>query len=274
MYRQLDKIEIPNKRAKLLLEKIIKLSIKKGYCYAGNDMLAKIMCCSIRTIERALSYLRQNEYVLIEYQQRKVALIYPNLEKIGQTVDKMADQEQVKNLDPPIVDKSVDKPVDKSILDPPFCRIKIPPIMATVNTNPCREIGILVGERAQPFLQKKLHDSHYATPSSGTKNLQITTAIPKIQSLEYACSGLYKKMQPPSSNSQIDIIANIVKFYNECTQNKLSYNAGFIILKNHVENGLTYENAIKRIRDRMFKFKQKECDEVDLQLNRIFRYFS
>jgi len=228
------------------------------------------MCCSIRTVDRAMRYLRQNEYILVEYQRRQVALIRPNYAKIEQIVNEMADKKCAKNLDLPNVDKSVDKPVDKSILDPPFCRIKTPPISQTIKTNFVESLGSTIGESRQPFLHTKLPNSRDSHPSRYTKIDQTPTAIQLKQSIPYACSTLYKNVAPRSYKSEIDVIANIIKFYNECTESKLSYNTGAAILRSHVEKGLTLEIGMIMIRDRMFKFKQKECDERDTRLKRIF----
>ena len=68
-----------------VLSLILSLSLKKEYCYASNEYMAKCINLSIRTLNYSLSKLKELKYIILkkENNQRR---IYPNLQKIVQPV--------------------------------------------------------------------------------------------------------------------------------------------------------------------------------------------
>ena len=64
-----------------VLSTIISLALKKDYCYASNDYLAKYINSSKRTITKSLSKLKELNYIFIKYIDNQ-GRIYLNLERI------------------------------------------------------------------------------------------------------------------------------------------------------------------------------------------------
>lgn len=64
--------------AKILLAKINLLSYEKGYCYASNKYLGKIIQVSSRTITRLIGELKKANLITIKYSDENERRIYVN----------------------------------------------------------------------------------------------------------------------------------------------------------------------------------------------------
>lgn len=260
MYKILQKLPIPNRRAKILLITIGKLSLKEGFCYASQETLAKIMCCSIKTIKRAYQYLRENDYIIVKRRQRQCAITLVNYEGIRLKYNQN-DPSKIS------VDKSVDKPVDNSILEGSFWPFNLQ-LYIIIKVNP------LFLELTPAFLTAIFlkNDSHTAGQPTAelSKIEEIDIAIERTNIKPYACSSIYKKVELSRSNEQIDVIVEIGKFFNAITESRLNYNQFVTLLKRPVRNGLTYKIGVEIIRTEVFKRKENKCTIADIDLMALF----
>lgn len=260
MYKSIQKIQLKNKRAKLLLVTIAKLSINEGFCYASQETLAKIMCCSIKTIKRAYQYLRKNDYIIVKRRQRQCAITSINYDKIR---EKYNQNDPSKNS----VNKSVDNPVDNPILEGSFCPFNLQ-LYIIIKVNPLF-LSLTPAFLTAIFLKNKMQTAEQpATELS--KIEEKPTAIKRTHQKEYACSGIYKKVKPLSLNERMDTIAEIGKYYNNITGNRLNYNQIMTLLKRHVQDGLTYKIAVEMIRDEVHRRKENKCNIAEIDLDELF----
>lgn len=259
-------VDFDNNRAALLLEKLLALAKKHGYTYCCHASLAKMMRCSISTIERAIRWLKQQGLIHVQQRRCASAIIRLNYERLSTMVAAKCTALPQDNLST----DTVEEPVEnlgitglKQIQEPSNCGEDYKGVDTKTSLT---GFGVF----SDSPTTKKSFSKMAATATTAISHQNPPRANSETaQEILTLTSGIYKQTPQSALNSRNNDIVRVINFYIRETGNHIKIAYAHKFISHWFDKGMTYDDAVAHI----IKCKS-ECNpafiENELLIRRLF----